>query len=371
MSEPMKLPPYVTRSKTRHGKVVYHVRRNGRWVKIDAEPGAADFNARYLAALADAEGAPPQARAKGDSLYHLVHDYTASKPYARLAASTQYSRRKTLERVCARKHGDGGTIGDRPWRALQARHIVAWRDDLTPDAGNSMVKALRAMFKWAMKHKGAEHNPALGIEKLKTDSDGFHTLTPHEIEQYQRRHPLGTMARLTFDLALYTGARKADLANLGPKNETGGRLVYRQQKTGKRMSQRIPWPLRESLNAMTVVGRDTYLVSQYGRPFTVAGLGMRARAWFDQAGLPHCSLHGMRKALLTWLAHLGASEKILEVVGGHSGPQEAAKYTAAAKEELLSDAAMDLIENDLARRGVVPTMQGTTAGEKSGGKSDA
>jgi hypothetical protein len=49
-------------------------------------------------------------------------------------------------------------------------------------------------------------------------------------------------------------------------------------------------------------------VTEFGRPFTSLGFGNRVRAWCDEAGLPHCSSHGVRKAGATIAANNGASE---------------------------------------------------------------
>jgi hypothetical protein len=38
--------------------------------------------------------------------------------------------------------------------------------------------------------------------------------------------------------------------------------------------------------------QSVWLVTQHGRPFTVAGFGDTMRQWCDEAGLPHCSAQG-------------------------------------------------------------------------------
>ena len=39
----------------------------------------------------------------------------------------------------------------------------------------------------------------------------------------------------------------------------------------------------------------TYLVTEHGKPSTAPGFGNKFRDWCDQAGLHHCSAHGIRK----------------------------------------------------------------------------
>lgn len=59
-----KLPPFVHRERTRHGKSVYYVRRGtGPRIRLYAAPGAPEFDEAYSAAL---EGAKWRPKAKPD-----------------------------------------------------------------------------------------------------------------------------------------------------------------------------------------------------------------------------------------------------------------------------------------------------------------
>ena len=76
-----------------------------------------------------------------------------------------------MERICE-KHGD------KPFALMKPEHIRALRDEKdTPDASNMRLKALRALFKWAVEAKEAQHNPAKQVEMMTTNSDGYHTWT--------------------------------------------------------------------------------------------------------------------------------------------------------------------------------------------------
>ena len=54
-------------------------------------------------------------------------------------------------------------------------------------------------------------------------------------------------------------------------------------------------------------GDLTYLVTDSGRPFSIKGFGNKFREWCDEAGLPHCSAHGIRKADASLAAEEGAT----------------------------------------------------------------
>jgi integrase len=53
-----------------------------------------------------------------------------------------------------------------------------------------------------------------------------------EIAQFEKRHPLGSLARLALALLLYAGQRRSDVVPMGPQHIRNGVLHVRQEKTG-------------------------------------------------------------------------------------------------------------------------------------------
>lgn len=74
--------------------------------------------------------------------------------------------------------------------------------------------------------------------------------------------------------------------------------------------------LLEAIEAMPVGGTGTSLVTDYGNTFSKAGLGNRMRAWCDAADLRHCIAHGLRKALATFAANEGSTNRQLRALSG-------------------------------------------------------
>lgn len=60
----------------------------------------------------------------------------------------------------------------------------------------------------------------------------------------------------------------------------------------------------------------TYLVTAFGRPFTANGFGNKFRDWCNEAGLPHCAAHGLRKAGATIASDNGATTSELMAIYG-------------------------------------------------------
>ncbi|HEX9071024.1 MAG TPA: tyrosine-type recombinase/integrase, partial [Pseudolabrys sp.] len=87
-------------------------------------------------------------------------------------------------------------------------------------------------------------------------------------------------------------------------------------------------------------------VNDFGRAFTDAGFGNKFRDWCDQAGLHHCSAHGLRKAGATIAANNGATSRQLMSMFGWETLKEAERYTRAADQVKLAEGAMHLIEHE-------------------------
>jgi integrase len=80
-------------------------------------------------------------------------------------------------------------------------------------------------------------------------------------------------------------------------------------------------------------------MNERGKP---AGFGNWFRDRCDEAGLPQCAAHGLRKAAATILAERGATDCQLMAVFGWESAKEATKYTKAANRKRLAAAAMRL-----------------------------
>jgi integrase len=145
---------------------------------------------------------------------------------------------------------------------------------------------------------------------------------------------------LAFALALYTGSRKADVARLGWQHVRGNRIAVSQQKTGARIDIPIHPELARALEAVPKTNL-TFLMTERGAPFSDAGLGNWFRRTCNAAGLPQCSIHGLRKAACRRLAEAGCSEKQIAAISGHASLSEVARYTKQADRRRLADQALE------------------------------
>lgn len=91
-------------------------------------------------------------------------------------------------------------------------------------------------------------------------------------------------------------------------NVKAGKLTFTQHKGRNRKPKKLVLPILPALQTVidaSPCGDLTFLVNDFGKPFTDAGFGNKMRKWCDQAGLRHCSAHGVRKAGATIAAENG------------------------------------------------------------------
>lgn len=84
-----------------------------------------------------------------------------------------------------------------------------------------------------------------------------------------------------------------------------------------------------------VVGADTFIVTDYGRPFTANGFGNWFRERCDEAGVSKPA-HGLRKAGAVRAAENGATTQELMALFGWVNVKEAELYTREADRRRLS-----------------------------------
>jgi integrase/recombinase XerD len=356
----------VTTDIDRYGNLRYYYRRPGqRKIRIHGKPGSEEFAQAYQAALEGRALTPASKPAKTDhaapgSFLAVCDAYYASPEFRGLDASTKAWRRRSLDAVCE-EHGA------KPIRLMEPRHIYKLRDvrAATPGAANTLLKALKALFKWALKRHEVERNPARDVEPIAYQTTGFHSWTLEEVKQYESRHPVGTKARLAMALLLYTTGRREDAVRLGPLHRKNGRLRYTQAKNEHRSPVEMDIPVHPDLaliiDSTPLVGKDTFLVTDYGKAFTAPGFGNKFRDWCDQAGLTHCSAHGLRKAMAARLAERGATPHEIMAITGHQTLEEVERYTRAAGRAALADSAMKKV-------GPVPLSLRRKSGGTIGGK---
>ncbi len=348
---------YLYQDIDRHGNVRLYFRRKGqRKIRVREIPGTAEFQARYheLLSLSNAgELAPVEAvgkRPKPGTYHWLCVKYFMSSSFRQLDPSTQRARRRILESTLVEPiyPGASETFADFPLNRFSARAIRTLRERKAnlPEAANGRLKSIRRLFSWALEEDLIAVNPARDVARVKNTSQGIHSWSVEEVEQYERSHPVGSKARLALALLIYTGVRRSDVVRLGRQHIRNGWLKIILHKNRNRHPVTLEIPVLAELQKIIEVspcGDLTFLVNDYGRPFTAGGFGNKFRDWCDTAGLPHCSAHGLRKAGASLVAENGATSQQLMAIFGWLSLAEAERYTKAASKKKLASDAMPLI----------------------------
>jgi len=359
MKRRLQIERYVTAFKDRHGKERWRYRPPGaaKPLYFKSRPGEVGFAAELEAYKAGENGCEVVRRAIPGTINDLCSRYFRSQDFLGQGETTRTKNRSIIERF-REQHGDKRVatitfehIDAILAAAIQKRVGVNGREVGGRAAAKNLRKQLQRLFGHARRVGLRPDNPVEATTRVKYRTAGFHTWSEDEIAQYQRTHPLGSMARLAMELMLWTGNRRGDATELGRQHIKRGSLHLVQEKTGKPLILPVAPALLEAITAMPSSGHLTFLISEYGRPFTKAGFGKRMRKWCDEAGLPHCTSHGLRKAISRRMAEMGAGNQGIKSVTGHSGDSEVALYTRAVDQERLAERIMArLVEWEMANR---------------------
>jgi len=340
-----RAPKFVHGYIDRHGRPRFYFRRAGfKQILLPGLPWSPEFMAAYETALA---GQPVQvgaARIKPGTIRALAVSYFGSLEFRSMKPTSQSVRRNIIERFCGEVDKNGHPFGEKSAATLDRQAVVKLMAARAarPESANGLRKALRAMMQHAVEIGLRQDDPTQGVRAIRTKSDGFHSWTDEEIAQFEMRHSVGSRARLALGLLLYTGQRRSDVVRMGRQHLRNGSLYVRQDKTGAELV--IPvHPELQSIIA-DAAGRMTFLVTEFGKPFTAAGFGNWFRDRCNEAGLPHCSAHGLRKAAARRLAEAGCTEHEIAAITGHRSLREIVRYTKAADQKRLAAAAMQKVK---------------------------
>jgi integrase len=347
------LPRYCAWNQDQRGKRFVRFRKDGLSVYLTGIPWSKDFMRQYAAALEGVDARKVNIgveRSPMGSLAWLVAAYLdcspeSSSPYQTLALDTRKTRRRMLDRWRSeygqlplyRTDGAG-----RRHMLLTRQHVQVMvnKKSATPFEQRNFLHALRAVFAWAAQEGRVPENPTIGVTRPKASTAGYRTWGEDEIARFGDHFPLGSKARLAFGLLLYTGQRRGDVVHMGPQMVRDGEMAITQQKTKTPITIPIHPKLREIIDASPMVGVKTFLVTNFGKPYTAAGFGNWFRDLAREAGCPGLSPHGLRKATAVRLAELGCGDKEIASVLGHTSAAVVSIYTRAADQKKLARSAM-------------------------------
>lgn len=351
----------------RNGTTRWRFRHAGRTVSLRGQPGEPEFDAAYWAARSG------QARpARVSALPERNAARTMADAWARWKKTESWKTAKPLTRqkndslaesLLATPIAPGAALkwADAPMADLKRRHIKSILADnaSTPHKAKHMLVVIRKMIAVALDEEWIEYDPSARI-RWRPAYGGWRAWTPGELSGFAARWPVGTTPRLVFELSLWLGNRRSDLAALKwsdrvtrtihrdedpPRIVRGFEIV--QHKTGKALFVPEAPPLTAALDAArrtAPAGLAEIVVTAYGKPFSEKSLTGRMADWTRSAGLEKgCTIHGLRKTLGKRLAEGGASTRQLMTILGHDTIAHAELYSRDADSVRLAIDAMDKV----------------------------
>lgn len=349
-----KIREYLYEEKTHAGKLRYRFQRErgARKIGIKGQPGEVQFERRYRELLngADKQVAIIARRKERNARYDegtwadLVDQFLRHMDHEVSAQGYAIGTRETYSRILKNTVTAFGEAGAANISRVDINQILA---NLAPTSAshNNMLKALRAVFSFALEytHQITE-DPTQNVKYKPIKGTGHKEWRPKHISQYFRHHKAGTMAHLALALLLYTACRRSDLVKLGPENlrdiDGNWYIEFRQAKLDGDERAHVSIPAGQDLIDLlkkTKTGDETFLITAYGKPYSAKGFGNRMKKWITEAGLPDdISAHGVRKTVGTLMAEAGCSNYQIMAVHGHSSPKASEIYTRGARRRVLA-----------------------------------
>ena len=385
----IKLPHLY--AKRRRGRLILIVRRGKtpnqieREIQLHQKRGTPEFLAEYQWAVSvlypragiepgERPGAKkperPRPMAFPDGTFgDLVKRYfTESVEFKRMKPRGQARRRVILMGVVDKLGAKPAVIPKKNIAAGFAKRIEK------PEAANAWLKALKALYGWALSVDAVKENPAKEIRKIRRKTTGYHIWSVSELKAYTAKHPRGTMAYLALVLMLLHGFRREDASIYGRQHIKDGRVRFVTGKTESEFTTFVSPLFLDAVGAAPQHEHLTFLVSGWGRPFAS---GAAFGNWFKDrcraAGIPHCSAHGVRKAAASIARENGASDGQLDAMFTWADTDQRGTYTAGADHAKLATAGFQILEKALLAEGVLtppPGQAGNGFGVQPLGVSD-
>lgn len=360
--------PYIEKNRSRHGRMRYYFRFKGQRYggKLPDDPDSEAFTTEYWKRRNAVEQGEKEGQSAADDLSGppqpgtfrwLCTAYLSSDAFRRLDKTTQAKRRAIIDSMLLEPLKPGGKrlFANMPLAALDVNNIEVLRDRkaATPFAADERLKILRQVFETTRPGKGgtpekiAKVNVARMVTAFRRKTEGHHTITTDEVVTYIRHHGIRSKAVLALIIMMYTGMRVSDLRAIGPQHRRGNVLKFRVFKGRNRNPITLEieiHPILDTVLSWHPVKGMNYLLTDFGKAFSIKGLSQRVSEWFNQAGLPHCTAHSVRKGLATTLAEGEATDSMLDGMFGWRDGKTSKIYTARKNQAKLARQAVSRID---------------------------
>ncbi len=250
--------------------------------------------------------------------------------------------------------------GEKPFEVLTRKVIKAEMKARTPSQAGNLLSALRGMIRWMIdeSHLDEDDDPTIGLKsgkaKASRESGGFVPWTEGDMALYRTKWPLGTEARLMFDILHHTFLRLGDAHRFGPPHlrqivrKMAVQIATEKSRGNTTVTVPVHPDFAESLRAAGIVGAEVFagkLVKGRVLPMNKNAWAAKFKKYAVLAGVnePKKSCHGVRKTRAEVAAYANCTESQMMAMFGWTDPKMPAHYIAKANRERLGMSGMEKI----------------------------
>ena len=273
-----------------------------------------------------------------------------------LAESTRLQRTGLIESLLPEN-------GEKPFAVMTRKVIKQEMKARTPSQAGNLLSGLRGMIRWMIDagHLDDDDDPTIGLKsgkaKASRETGGFLPWTENDMALYRAKWPLGTEARLMFDILHYTFLRLGDAHRFGPPHlrqivrKMAVQIATEKSRGNTTVTVPVHPAFAESLRAARaagMIGAEVFTGKRLkGRvlPMNKKAWAMKFKKYAVLAGVnePKKSCHGVRKARAEVAAYADCTESQMMAMFGWTDPKMPAHYIAQANREKLGISGMDKI----------------------------
>lgn len=214
-----------------------------------------------------------------------------------------------------------------------------------PHKADKLMDALKGMLGWAYERGRIEHNHALGLGRLTSTRGTRSDIVWTEDHEAIATGSFSPALSQAWRLALYTGARQADICSLRWDQYKDEWLTFLPAKTRGTTGIKVNLPVYalppfQALMDELSRGTEFVLTTDQGNPWQVENLRVEWRWALARTDLADSGLrwHDIRGSCLSRLADAGCTDSERAAVSGHSlgGGSKLGDYTARSRQLALN-----------------------------------
>ena len=287
---PRKLPKFLHREITRHGRAIWYFRRGkGRRVRIPGEFGSVEFWAAYEAA---ANGARPAREGHTPGTFSAaLRAYYASQTWAVLRPATQRMKRHVL-------NGVDSVLGKSKLKDWKRGDVAAGRDRRAAVRLRLRCSSSRCeVFSLGPSKPGScpriQPMASRSSRRQREASRLGPTTTLRPTAPAGRSGPASASPLRFCTRLAYAAATRFSHRRFRMSATASSRLAT--EKTGERVAIPVSDVLAVAIEAGPT-GAMTFIAGGAGKPMTKESFGTIFREWCDAAGVSKSACAGVRKA---------------------------------------------------------------------------